>query len=288
MPSSGVIREPAAAQQPTGSTSRLEGLPVEVLIEILSHVDFEALDKTRLASRRLNSIIQLHFRKILPGIIEREFSPAKAFFDALGDIYLSDGVDCARLLAGSKTGLHPLLGFCRTIKRWETEFPLLRFANAPKLTRSLRPHERCRLRAGLYFWWRFARCFHGPAPCSDHLNTPATRRAFMGRLSISQLHEVWDTWETIRRGVGRKVCFSVAPKGGFLTAEEGWGDNTENDDVLSTMMKLRLDEILHLLVYRHRYATEQSVIQFVRLRHPRYVSPLLCLSWQLPWTIAAT
>jgi hypothetical protein len=84
MSSSGVIREEAAGRQPMGSTSRLEGLPVEVLIEILSHVGFEALDKTRLVSRQLNSIIQLHFRKILPGIIEREFSPAKAFFDALG------------------------------------------------------------------------------------------------------------------------------------------------------------------------------------------------------------
>jgi hypothetical protein len=230
MSSSGVAQEQAAGQQPPGSTSRLEDLPVEALIEILSHVDFEALDKMRLASQGLNLVIQLHFRKILPGIIEREFSPVKAFFDALGDIHLPDGVDCTHLLAGSKTGLQPLLGFCRTIKRWEMEFPLLRFANAPKHTRSLRPHERCRLRFGLYFWWRFARCFHGPAPCSDRLNSPApcsdrlnspapcldrlnspaTRRTFIRKLTITQLHEVYDTWETIRRGVGREICPSVS------------------------------------------------------------------------------
>jgi hypothetical protein len=210
MSSSGVTQEKAASQPPPFSTSRPEDLPVEALIEILSHADFKAFDKMRLASRRLNLVIQLHFRKILPGILEREFSPVKPFFDALGDIHLPDGVDCTHLLAGSKTGLQPLLGFCHTIKRWETEFPLLRFANAAKHTRRLRPHERCRLRSGLYFWWRFARCFHGPAPCSGRLNSPATRRAFMRKLTITQLHEVYDTWETIRRGVGRKVCPSVS------------------------------------------------------------------------------
>jgi hypothetical protein len=61
----------------------------------------------------------------------------------------------------------------------------------------------------------------------------------------------------------------------------GWGDGAENDDILGTMMKLRLDEILHLLVYRHRYATKQSVIQFIRSRHPRYVSLPLCLTTPL-------
>ncbi len=37
------------------------------------------------------------------------------------------------------------------------------------------------------------------------------------------------------------------------------------------MMKLGPDALLHLLVYRHRYATKGSVVQFVRLQHPRYV-----------------
>jgi hypothetical protein len=34
--------------------------------------------------------------------------------------------------------------------------------------------------------------------------------AFARKLTITQLHEVFDTWETIRRGVGRKVCPSVS------------------------------------------------------------------------------
>ncbi len=37
------------------------------------------------------------------------------------------------------------------------------------------------------------------------------------------------------------------------------------------MMKLGPEALLHLLVYRHRYATKGSVVQFVRLQHPRYV-----------------
>lgn len=65
------------------------------------------------------------------------------------------------------------------------------------------------------------------------------------------------------------------PKGKLLTREEGarvgWGDVTENADIVSTMMKLSPEDLLHLLVYRHRYATKGSVVQFVRLQHPRYV-----------------
>jgi hypothetical protein len=49
------------------------------------------------------------------------------------------------------------------------------------------------------------------------------------------------------------------------------------------MMKLQPDDLLHLLVYRHRYATKASVIRFVRLRYPGYVlwPPWRCLgqSW---------
>ena len=52
----------------------------------------------------------------------------------------------------------------------------------------------------------------------------------------------------------------------------GWGDVAENRDVLDTMLKLAPEDILHLLVYRHRYATKASVVQFIRLRHPRYAS----------------
>ncbi|KAK4040453.1 hypothetical protein C8A01DRAFT_35494 [Parachaetomium inaequale] len=37
------------------------------------------------------------------------------------------------------------------------------------------------------------------------------------------------------------------------------------------MMKLPPDDMLHLLVHRHRYATKSSVVDFVRFRHPRCV-----------------
>ncbi len=52
----------------------------------------------------------------------------------------------------------------------------------------------------------------------------------------------------------------------------GWGDVVENRDVLDTMLKLAPEDILHLLAYRHRYATKASVVQFIRLRHPQYVT----------------
>lgn len=49
----------------------------------------------------------------------------------------------------------------------------------------------------------------------------------------------------------------------------GWGEFSDNREIIHTMMKLPPEDLLHLLVYRHRYATKASVIRFVRLRHPR-------------------
>lgn len=74
---------------------------------------------------------------------------------------------------------------------------------------------------------------------------------------------------------GRNTDLSGAPKDKFLPKEAGarlgWGDDRVNSDIINTMMKLLPDDVLHLLVYRHRYATKSSVIDFVRFRHPQYV-----------------
>lgn len=235
MSSIGAIQEEEAGQQPAISSLRLEDLPVETLIDIFSSVDFEAFDNMRLVNRRLRSVVQLHWRKILPGIIEREFSPVKEFFVAFWDVDLPQGVVCSHLLTVENTpeGLEPLLGFCRTIKRWETEFPRLRFAEVPDHTRSLRSHELCRLRRGLYFWWRFATAFHGPTPCLD--NSPQERRVFMRQLSITELHEVWDMWQTIRRAVARKVCPSIRAVRGLGVSTQPLAMHSHRSPYLSNL-----------------------------------------------------
>jgi hypothetical protein len=198
----------AAGQQQ--SAAQLQDLPAETLIEIFSGLDFDTFDNMLLVSRRLNSVIHSHWALILPGIIEAEFSPVKDLFDTFFNVDLPYGMDCAQLLSVCSTldGFRHLLSFCRAIRRWELEFPRLRFASVPQYSRSLWPHEIGRLRAALYVWWRFARAFHDPAPCED--NSSEARRAFVRQLSTTQLHEVLDMWETVRKAVGRRVCPSVS------------------------------------------------------------------------------
>lgn len=205
--SSGGTQNEAAGQL---SAAGLQDLPAETLIEIFSGLDFDTFDNMLLVSRRLHSVIHSHWPLILPGIIEAEFSPYKDLFDTFFNVDLPDAMDCAGLLSVCSTldGFRHLLGFCRAIRRWEVEFPRLRFASAPEYSRSLWPHEVGRLRGALYVWWRFARAFHDPAPCED--NTPEARRAFVRQLSTTQLHEVLDMWETVRKAVGRRVCPSVS------------------------------------------------------------------------------
>lgn len=243
-----------AASQPGNRTLHLEDLPVETMIEVISHLDFEAFDSMLRVNRRLRSVIESYWSSILPGIIAQEFAPVEGFFHAfgnavspgnklrIGDFPFEVGNICSQppkpgphhqfpngcppSLSATK-GLHSLLNFCRVIRRWEMEFPCLRFSDHPEYNRSLRPHERCRLRQGLYVWWRFARHFHGSPAQLEHSDSldhysdyrscgrrpdcsPEVRRAFMRELSTTQLHDVYDMWATIRSAVGREVCPSVA------------------------------------------------------------------------------
>ncbi|KAK3314929.1 hypothetical protein B0H66DRAFT_605850 [Apodospora peruviana] len=176
---------------------------------------------------------------------------------------------------------------CLAVKKWEREFHRLRFARYPQYSRSLRPHELERLRLGLYVWWRFARYFHGGFQFDEGFedqgrfwlrrpDSPDIRCNFMRQYSTTQLHEIMDVWNTIRSAVGREVCPSIVTireqSDNMLSRAEasriGWGDPIENDFILATIMKLRPEDILHLLVFRHRYTTKQSLIQFIRLKNP--------------------
>ena len=200
-------------QQPAASPALLDQLPAETLIEILSYTDFDAFDSLRMTSRRLRSVIDLHWPRILPLVIERSFRPADEFWDtfSIAAVEVPDSGD----------GLPPLLAFCRVIKRWEAEFPRLRFARAaPQASRSLESRELVRLRRGLYFWWQFARSFHCPSPAAamqagsagvgNENNNPGARRAFVRGFSTARFHEVNDLWETVRWAVGTRVCPSVS------------------------------------------------------------------------------
>lgn len=65
----------------------------------------------------------------------------------------------------------------------------------------------------------------------------------------------------------------------------GWGDSCENDVILSTIMKLPPEDILHLLMFRHRY-TKASLIQFVRLKNPSIEQSIETFSEAILLTIA--
>ncbi|KAK3684283.1 hypothetical protein B0T22DRAFT_273295 [Podospora appendiculata] len=178
--------------------------------------------------------------------------------------------------------------FCITVKQWEREFNRLRFFQQPQQSRVLEAHEFERFRHALYAWWTYARYFHGGVyPSSDGESEEAAsfwlrlvdrwdaRCNFMRQFSTSQLMEMLDMWTTIKAAVGRKVCPSASdlrlPEYNLTPAEAasiGWGESGESILIRDTMMKLTPDEILHLLVSRHRYTTKRSLVQFILLKNP--------------------
>ncbi|KAL2135856.1 hypothetical protein VTI74DRAFT_6619 [Chaetomium olivicolor] len=273
MASSAVAQEKTAGQELVVATFRLDDFPVETIIEVLCYLDFETLDNMVSVNRRFKKIIETHWASIFPTTIERDFSPTDGFYEVLQEIIFPD--QSVSNTGSGFGGLFPLINFCRVIKRWEAEFPRLRFSEAPDQSRSLRPHEICRMRDALYIWWRYGRYFDNPWPRLD--NGPEARRVFFRRFSTSQLHEVLDFWRTVHHAVARRVCPSFTEVQGFLgksaTKEEvdriGWGDEVDSEYIAETMMKLGPEDILHLVLYRHRYATKTSVIQVIRMRHPR-------------------
>ncbi|KAK4216192.1 hypothetical protein QBC37DRAFT_280095 [Rhypophila decipiens] len=181
---------------------------------------------------------------------------------------------------------------CMAVKRWEREFARFRFAGHSEHSRTLRPHELERLRLGLYVWWRYARYFHAPFCFDDEFGgcgfedqrrfwlrrphvSPDIRCNFMRQYSTTQLHVISDVWNTIRSAVGRDVCPSIATVREWDydmsradASSIGWGDSVENDVILATMMKLSPEDVLHLLISRHQYATKASLVQFIRLKNP--------------------
>ncbi|KAK3997160.1 hypothetical protein QBC44DRAFT_230201 [Cladorrhinum sp. PSN332] len=256
----------------------IDSLPVEIIVEIASNLDFASFDALLSVNKQLRSVLGTHWGVILAEIIRDEFAPYDGFLHAFeGQVTSKHGAN--RSLSKVEGGLQSVLNFCRVVKLWEGEFQRLKFFDLPaEQCRSFLQDELRRLREGLYIWRRYALHFHAGerngnvvwcGDCED-------RYRFMRQFSSGELSEVCDVWRVVKAAVGREVCPSVEKvieqSGNMLSIAEaeriGWGEGTENDHVRATILRLLPEDILHLLLYRHRYASKTSVIQFARMRNP--------------------
>ncbi|KAK3943545.1 hypothetical protein QBC46DRAFT_34873 [Diplogelasinospora grovesii] len=272
----------------------IEGLPIEVLLDILSHLDIGSLTTISHTSQRLRATIIANWNAILLPILQRDFSPVGSLVELLElrtsgnkvpptascrDVAIPvdnhKDIPVHQLLARlSPISRQCTLKVCLTIKGWEREFQRLRFAWHPEHSRCLFEHELERLRQALYTWWQFALYFHYEV--EENLDGSATRTHFIRRLSTAAIHETLDMWMTIEAGLLAEVFPSVQRveklSGGTLTTAEaarlGWGEEYESSIIVATVMRLPPDDLLHILVYRHRYATKASMAQAIRLRNP--------------------
>lgn len=199
----------------------IQDLPAEILIEVLSLVDFVAFDNMRLVNRHLAAIADTHWQRIMPGIITREFHPVDEFF---ATFFAAEAprelLVCSHQLLKVAQELNErpmVMDFCRVIKRWEAEMPRLRFAKSPAVAhRSLLPHELTRTRAALYLWWRYARAFHGHARPADESGRyprqlsrpPKYPYSFTRTFSTSRLLETRDLFRTVS-GALQASCPSI-------------------------------------------------------------------------------
>lgn len=72
-------------------TSKLEGLPVEILLDIYSHLDISTIFSISATSKCLQYLFEEHRATILIPILSREFSP----FDELLQVYTAKSEDIA-------------------------------------------------------------------------------------------------------------------------------------------------------------------------------------------------
>ncbi|KAK0673393.1 hypothetical protein QBC41DRAFT_352601 [Cercophora samala] len=267
----------------------LDEMPVEIVVEIGTNLDFEGFGNLVLGSSFMRCILRKYWRSILPFIIEREFGPVGLFFQALSTAEVA-GVENGRVSARELLGrlspaggdgggggggrdreLDRMMNFCRSIKLWEGEFQRLRFYDCEvEHIRLMTDKERERFRRGLYIWTWFARVHHSGRQSRG--TTEAV--SFMRRFSTTELHELNDVWETVWAAVGREVCPAVSKVmeviGDTALAEGvGWGDGEENVQILGTMMKLGPGDLLRLLRGRIEDSTEVLSIALLSVKHER-------------------
>ncbi|KAL1862884.1 hypothetical protein VTK73DRAFT_6585 [Phialemonium thermophilum] len=294
-------------------SASLECLAPEILCQVFAYLDIQSLLNLSNSSLIFARIFKQNWGAILFPILDRDFSPLESLlrrpelFPEEFDIPRSAWVRRRVYFAGrlvceeSSKGLLPpiryeqkhvkhLVRFCKVVKGWEAAFPRLRFAQRAQFARTLRCHENQRLRSALYIWWRYAIMFHQD-PGSAGLWMRTSRRPdvhcnYLRTLSTAQLYELQDFWETIRSAVATDLCPSVPlvlrTAGKWLSSTEasrlGWGNLAENDMIVSTVMRLLPDHLLHFLESRHVYATKHSLITAMRFLHPSIETGLETLS----------
>lgn len=218
----------------------LGGIPVELLVKIFCELDIK--DALRLAqtSRNMHEVYKKHSIYILGPILAREFGPLDALLRITDvsragvEIPFSPWVNRRTYFAGTlisdedKFGLLPEVQFrqehmpqvmdiVKAVRKWESAFPRLRFAELAEERRRLRPHEKERLRHALYTLWRYANSYHqhhddygvsgllARSPEQGEIRANSLRA-----LSTLQLYELLDLWKTIRAAVATQLCPSVS------------------------------------------------------------------------------
>lgn len=322
----------------------LEIMPVELLVQIFTELDLEdalALAKTSLLLAR---VFKDNWNSILLPILSREFSPVESLLRIphpdyedrplsawhrprtyFGGILISKEeikeVDDKKAFPDGKAlpelrferkHMGTLIRRCRVVKKWEYDFPSLRFSEHDFKRRLLKPHENERLRHALYAWWHYAWLFHrdheGPSWARSR-GMPDIRCNNLRQMTTLQLYQLQDLWKTLRAEVSR-LCPSVSKllreevtdlpaffimslltgwQGDHITPDYaervGWGDGDQNRRIVATFMKLAPDGLLHLCSDPQLTASRESLIRQTRfVLHPGIENGFESLSDAL-WTV---
>jgi len=80
--------QPSAVEAEEACSLGLSDMPVEIIIEIISYLDFPSFDILFCSSRWLRNIITAHWAHIFPAIVARDFSPVVLFNEAFEEAVL--------------------------------------------------------------------------------------------------------------------------------------------------------------------------------------------------------
>lgn len=227
-------------------TSRLEppelqSLPVEILIKVYGYLDIKHALRLARTSKLLCDIYESNSIYILEPILMREFSPldgllrltdvARDYFEVPHAVWFKRRICFAgRLIADDDTSaaipeiqikqehMSEVMKVVKAVSRWESAFPRLRFAELVEERRTLRPHEKERLRRALYSLWRYANSYHhhhhydsgvSHSWLTSH-DQAEVRADSLRSLSTMELYELQDLWKTVRAAVTTQLCPSVS------------------------------------------------------------------------------
>lgn len=218
----------------------LQSLPVEMLTKVYGYLDIKHALRLARTSKLLREVYESNSIYILGPILMREFSPLDGLL-RLTDV-ARDGLEvphspwftrricfAGRPISDADTSaavpgiqirqkhMPEIMKLVRAVSRWESAFPRLRFAELVEERRTLRPHERERLRRALYSLWRYANSYHQhrddyyvPHSWVRGHGQAEAGLSSLRSLSTLELYELQDLWKTIRAAVTTQLCPSVS------------------------------------------------------------------------------